>query len=1277
MARFALELRKLRREAGSPTYRTMAGRVPYGAATLSEAAAGERLPSLPVALAYARTCGGEEAHWEERWREARREEDARQAREAGKAEEEFGARSPYPGLARFEPADHERFFGREALVAEVVERAHARRLVVLAGPSGCGKSSLLRAGLIPALRGESDGARRPAAVRILTPGANPACTHARALVPAEGEGPTWVLVDQFEEAFTLCREAGRRAAFLDALAKAANAADGTDEAGGGGRLRVVLAVRADFFGRLTEHRDLALATREATVLVAPMSPAELRQAVVGPAQAEGLIVERALTARILEEVDGRPGGLPLMSHALRETWRRRRGRSLTLEGYEAAGGIRGAVARTAEELWTALPPAQAERARLVLLRLIAPGDGAQDTRRPAPRAELEDGRAAEVAPVLERLARARLITLDGESAELAHEALITAWPRLRDWVETGRERLRLHRGLTEAAAAWEALDRDPGALYRGTRLAAAEEAFPGDTDGAPDELTAGERAFLDAGLAAREAERAAAARATRRLRALTAALACLLAAAVVAAGSALWQRQSAVEAQREAESRQLAAQSAAFLESDPDLASLLAVAAYRTHPTSEATAAVHAASALPLRHRLPGHAGGVRAVAFGPGGDLISVDGAGRTRSWNMDNGGARSPAGAAAPSGVVGPALLSPDGALLAAEEGLGNLRIREAASGRLLATLEEVEDFATPLAFTADGAVLATHGPGSVQLWDTSTGRLRRTVTPPSAGLGTLALSADGDTVFTDEVGGPALLDTVTGGVRFRVGERSGLTVAAAFSPDGGSLITVREDGVIRRWDGEDGTELPALGRVDGPLAMPDADGRDGEAFGPGAAGLLPLLAFSPDSRALAVSAPDGTVRVLDAESGDLRATLTGHAGEVTALAFGPDGSLLATGGDDGTVRVWDVGSGPRASLTGAAGIADAVAFTPDGEAVATANASGQVRLWDAASGAPLGTFPDGGPDGGAAPGPGGVGPDTGGVPPEGVGPEAAPADRLDLSPDGRRLAVLGTDGTLRLWDTATRRQVDARPLEDAWGPVAFGPDGTTLASVHGGGGLLRVQDAATGRPLAAHEDEHEDGGVIDTAFSADGTALATLYEDGSVRVRKVDGGEQVAALEDAPGGGGGSSLPGVVFAPDGRTLGVVRPDGTVLLWDTDTGKVRTPLAGETDDTRSLAFGPDGTVLATGSGDGTVRLWDTVTGRPRAELPGGSGPVLALAFSPDGSSLATAPRDGSVLLWEAALPSPAEAVRRLCDALGRDLTAQERAAHVPPDAAGSACPS
>ncbi|MEU5809231.1 helix-turn-helix domain-containing protein [Streptomyces sp. NPDC047718] len=260
--RLAFELRKLRMEAGGITYRVLAQRAGYSVTTLSQAAAGEQLPTLPVVLAYVTACGGDGAEWEERWKhtvEALADSDPDDGSSDGAP--------PYRGLARFEATDHSLFFGRDQLTADLLDLLSRQRFAALFGPSGSGKSSLLRAGLIPALQQAQDMDVRPAVLRILTPGPRPARTHSRAFNPPEAGLPpdgadAFVIVDQFEEVFTVCQDPAERARFIDMLLAARRPERG---------VKVLIAVRADFYGRCAEHRGLtdARASRSSRPRPAP------------------------------------------------------------------------------------------------------------------------------------------------------------------------------------------------------------------------------------------------------------------------------------------------------------------------------------------------------------------------------------------------------------------------------------------------------------------------------------------------------------------------------------------------------------------------------------------------------------------------------------------------------------------------------------------------------------------------------------------------------------------------------------------------------------------------------------------------------------------------------------------------------------------------------------------------------------------------------------------------------------------------------------------------
>ncbi|MEV5509693.1 nSTAND1 domain-containing NTPase [Streptomyces orinoci] len=510
LLRFAADLRLLRQRAGSPTYRQLALRAHSSAASLSVAAGGRKLPTLAVTSAYVRACGGDVKEWEARWHTV-----------AASLTGPGGSHHPpYPGAAPYQVTDSGRYFGRERLVEEVCGRLRAERVAVVTGPSGCGKTSLLNAGPLARLR-----AADPApAVLSCTPGPQPGRTLTRCLAHLARERPPGgprplLVVDQLEQLRTHCPHPAEARRFLDALWQAARP--------GTAPCRLLLAVRSDALPYFTGHPLLAQ-----PLTMAPMTPEELHRAIVEPAARADCTVEDRLLAVLIAGAAGQPGALPLLSRALLATWRARTGTLLTLARFRETGGIERTLAEAAESAFTALPGAGRERARQVLLRLVDPG-GPGGVPRPVPRGTLDDDPGT--AAVLEHLAAARVLTLDGDRVALAHGAAQHAWPRLARWTAEDPEGLRRRQALTEAAAAWRAAGRDPALLYRGRRLAEARRPGPPD-----DRLTAAERDFLAAGARAqsarrrREADRRARLRGQRRLIALLATLVTTLALVVAA-----------------------------------------------------------------------------------------------------------------------------------------------------------------------------------------------------------------------------------------------------------------------------------------------------------------------------------------------------------------------------------------------------------------------------------------------------------------------------------------------------------------------------------------------------------------------------------------------------------------------------------------------------------------------------------------------------------------------------------------------------------------------
>ncbi|MER5806329.1 hypothetical protein [Streptomyces mirabilis] len=1218
MQRLAHDLRVLREKAGKPPYRGMAERAGFSITALSQAAAGDQLPSLAVVRAYAEALDADPDEWERRWREA-------DAEVRVPAPDE---RPPYRGLARFEPDDSDLFFGRETLVAELAALVREHRFAAVFGPSGGGKSSLLRAGLIPGLR-LAAGAERPAVIRVLHPGDRPARTHEQALVPREGDGETWIIVDQFEELFTLCKDRAERDRFLDLLLTARRPES---------RLRVVIAVRGDFYGHCADHRELADAVSRANLLVGPMSRDELRKAITGPATSVGLNVERTLTARIIDEVVDQPGALPMLSHALLETWRRRRGRLLTLAAYEETGGVRGAIAASAEEAYGGLSAEQGRMARRILLRLIAPGDGAADTRRPASRTEL--GRDAQ--DLLEHLVAARLVTLDGDTVELAHEALITGWPRLAGWIEEGRDRLRTQRRLGEAARAWEELKRDPGALYRGTRLARAEELFarqgkPGEPD---DDLTGQERAFLTASLTARAAERETVARTARRTRSLAVGLSVVLVLAL-AAGLVAWQRNevSRDEAAK-ATARRLATVSASLRSTDPRTAALLGVAAWKAAPLTEARSALLGALAQPERDAFtdPRTGQNVRRFLTYGGRSLLSVDGTTVTARAVADH---KVTATYRLPSGTdVGSA--GPDSRLLDVIGPDGGERLWNLPSGRSVAELGDVSLWGS----APDGGAYLTgppDGPGTVQLHRTDDSRV----------------------LFTTDLA--RALST------------------AAVGPSGHLLALCPAEGPLQLWDTIGQRRLPGDWEKADTTLCGTGSGADG---GPR------LLRFSADGRRLA--AAYGTrAQVWDVRSGrEIADFASGGITGFTQAALSPDGEFLATA-DDHELAVWRPAAGGTQvfdrplSQDEAAGLtwdpgrsrvlryldgatvhtfdltdrlaprwqdaqADASALSPDGAALATVTRSAGGYRFELSS------------------------PRTGTILARamlGALPSTSDGDvpRLAFSPDGGSLAVADTvssRGSLRMrftvWDVRAHR---VRTAFDTSGAA----DRPATALALGPGGRTLLTDRATADNYTTEVWDTRDHRRSGTVPGLSGQEL-DARPDGDLLVSSDDqyadpetGKVTGRALAD------GHKVTALAFSPDGTRLAVGDSTGHVTLWDGDvrhrtgalTGTSDTATRGEPEQVGALAFSSDGGTLAVGGTSGTLRLWDTEGQQLLGtDLPTPGGEIRSLAFAEDGGTLyASSPH---VPLQRVPI-APDQAVRTICARTGGGLTEAQWRTYVP----------
>jgi WD40 repeat protein len=1176
------------------------------------------------------------------------------------------SRPPYPGLMAFQEEDAAIYFGRDDDIRRLIERLNARRiqggirLIALLGASGSGKSSLLRAGVIPRLK------RNPhnwIVAPPMRPQIYPVDELARAMAIAWGRPADWrglrnilqggderncvadwaedvrmaagaheaqvlLAVDQAEELFSTA-DPGQARRFIQILAGISSApipAIG------------ILAFRSDFLEAL--QRSELLAGRFEEFSLGPLPLARVPQIIEGPARVAGLDVDDGLVSEASRDA-ATEDALPLLAFALREL-KDRHGNDnrLSLDDYRALGDLReglspleNAVRKAADEV---IASSGADEVDLRALReafipaLVRVNDAGEYVRRPAVWTELP----LAAHQLLERLAAARLLVRrqEGEVSvvEVAHEALLRKWPRLRAWLDEERAFLIGRQQLEQDLRDWQtASDAEKvGALLSGLKLHRAESWLVER----PQQLSADERAFIRASVERARADE----QRRRRYRkwTVTASLAAALVLAVVTTVAILWLREAqeararALDQQEQAELQKARAVSTLARQTtergDAMTGMLATLAVLPENLAKPDRPLINAASAALLdawlRNReksdLLGHTGAVSSVAFSLDGKRLVTGSFDQTaRVWDL-SGAAPTAIVPAGDGGRVWSVAFDPDGKRAVTGSDDGMARVWDLSGPTLAAELKGHGGIVNSVAFSPDGKRVAIgSGDPTALVWDSlGTTAAAELNCRCHGGVWSVAFSPDGKRLVTGSDDGTA-----------RVWDLSGPTVAAelkghhggirsvAFSRDGMRVVTGSYDNTARVWDLSEPTRLLTL--LDGHR------------------GTVASVVFSPDGERVATGSEDHTARVWDLSGPTPAATLLeGHRGWVTSVAFSPDGKRVVTGSSDSTARLWDLSGPIPAAIVLEVHLDEfgSVAFSPDGKRVVTGSADGTARLWDLSGVAPATTLLEG---------------------------HGSGIWKLAFSPDGKRVVTGSSDGTARLWDLSGPNPAPT-PLvgryRGVWS-VAFSPDGNRVAIGTADPTALVWDVSDLNRaptPFKGHG-----GGVNTVAFSLDGKRVAIGSQDSTALVWDLSGGTPATPLE-----GHQQGVWSVAFSPNGKRVVTGSSDHTARVWDlSGPTPVSTPLEGHLGEIRSVAFSPDGKRVVTGSEDGTARVWDLSGPTPAATvLEGHLGPVRSVAFSPDGKRVVTGSKDGTARVWDT--PPLEELIPLARGALTRCLTIAQR---------------
>ncbi|MEG4854831.1 WD40 repeat domain-containing protein [Microcoleus sp. B5-D4] len=1116
--------------------------------------------------------------------------------------------NPYQGLSAFKEEDADFFFGQEKFVNKLVEVTQTQPLVAVVGPSGSGKSSVVYAGLIPKLRKEGIWL-----IESFRPGKEPFLPLASALVrqlePEAGEtqklreavgladdlqngritlpqvvsrilernpGKRLLLVaDQFEELYTLCQVKEEQERFANELLTAIAQKN----------ITLVLTLRADFYGYVLSYRPFRDALQEYTPqLLSSMKREELQAAIELPAQKLAVQLEPQLTQRILDDVGQEPGNLPLLEFALTRLWEKQINRELTHQAYEEIGGVKKAIANHAEQVYQKLNETEKKQAQRIFVQLVRPGEGTEDTRRVATRAEVGEDNWNLVSYLAGY--QARLVVTGRQepedTVEVVHEALIREWGTLREWMNANRQFRTWQERLKVALREWKNNNHDSGGLLRGASLTVAEDWLRKRSD----EMTQEEGDFIQLSVKERDTER------QERERGQRLAVLGLTGGFIVAsslAGLSWWQWQQSAIAQIET----LTQSSDLFLTSknqpfDALIASLKAEKLLKRRVWVDANTRIKIASSLQQAissvreyNRLDGHKERVSSLITSPDGRLLVSASHDQTiKFWDVATGKLLNTITEPNLRGVS--LSFSPDSKTLVSIDYDGRVRFWDIATGKFIKKNISCGKRIWAASFSPDGKTLAVDNESnSIKLCDVNTGKLLHTLIGHNDVISDLRFKPGGRQLASASQDKTIKLwDVTTGKLINTIAEHKKSVRAINFSPDGKTLASASQDETIKLWDV---TKSKPVNIRTWPSS-----------------GIAIKLSFTPDGKTLASNGENNSIKLWDVSTGKPVQTFIGHSTLPTELNFTSDSKTLASAGGDMTIRLWDVGKNKRLNIiTGHNKEITSISFSPDGRQLVSASEDKTIKLWEVATSKLLNTF-------------------TG---------HNKEITSISFSPDGQKLASGSKDKTIKLWNVKTGKVINTfRGHGGGVLSVSFSPNGQQLASGNSDKNV-ELWDVSTGKILNTFKGQYMRG-IRSVSFSPNGRLLASGSWSSEINLWDISTGKLFNKLS------GNGSVASVNFSPNGRQL-VSGDVSNIKLWDTTTGEVLDTFFGHTRFIWSANFSPDGKTLVSAGEDKTIKLWDVATGKLLNTLTGHQEEVKTVSFSPNGKLLASAGKDKTIILW------------------------------------------